>query len=284
MSFSYIERKLVLDMEVTKEFKETFEFLSSRYGGQEIFSNLMKMCAISIYNVFAKNKEMEQDYLKTINTYKKEHQNLFPKLFSLLIEMYEKEANAEKITDILGDFYTLNNLTNSNLGQVFTPAHISHLMAKISIGKEQDIKQIIKEKGFITMCEPTCGTGGMILSFAKALKDENINYQQNLLVEATDISEICAYMTYIQLALYGIPAIVYCGNTLTKEIRFKMETPLFFLQYWKFRRFYINDKNIVARKNMVQENTPQIVIDKPIRNQNLFKEATISGNNQISLW
>ena len=32
-------------------------------------------------------------------------------------------------------------------------------------------------------------------------------------------------MAYIQLALYGVPAIVRCGNTLTQEMRFKMERP-----------------------------------------------------------
>ena len=49
---------------------------------------------------------------------------------------------------------------------------------------------------------------GMILSLAKVLKKRNINYQQDLLVIATDLSDVCVYMAYIQLALYGIPAVV----------------------------------------------------------------------------
>lgn len=116
----------------------------------------------------------------------------------------------------------------------------------------------------------------MILSFAKALQKRHINYQQNLLVEATDISDVCAYMTYIQLSLYGIPAIVCCGDTLSQKMRFKMETPLFFLQYWKFRKFY---------KQNQEEKQNKIIIDKSkITNQNIFKETTIKGNCQISLW
>lgn len=117
---------------------------------------------------------------------------------------------------------------------------------------------------------------GTILSFAKTLKKRNINYQNSLLVEATDISDVCVYMTYIQLALYGIPAVVCCGNALTKEVRFKMETPLFFLNYYKFRSFYMHEK---AEKDTVKENT--ITINKPITE---FKEVTVNGNCQISLW
>lgn len=121
----------------------------------------------------------------------------------------------------------------------------------------------------------------MILSLAKALKERNINYQQDLLVEATDISDVCVYMTYIQLSLYGIPAVVYCGNALTLETRFKMETPLYFLQYWKFRKFYMPNPEKNSKESNHNEN--KIIIEKPIENQNLFKEVTIKGNCQISL-
>lgn len=118
---------------------------------------------------------------------------------------------------------------------------------------------------------------GLVLSYARALQKQNINYQEYLLVDVTDISDICVYMTYIQLALYGVPAIVRCGNTLTQEMRFKMETPLFFLHYSKFRKFYMKNQN------EIKENT--VVIDKSkITNQNLFKEVTIKGNCQIALW
>ena len=116
----------------------------------------------------------------------------------------------------------------------------------------------------------------MILSFAKALKCENINYQQQLLVIATDLSDICAYMTYIQLSLYGIPAIVYCGNTLTLESNFKMETPLYFLQYWKFRKSHLlNDEQDLEH---IEENQDRI------KKENLFNEITVNGNCQITLW
>ncbi len=119
----------------------------------------------------------------------------------------------------------------------------------------------------------------MILSLAKVLKKRNINYQQDLLVFANDISDVCVYMTYIQLALYGIPAIVCCGNALTQEIYFKMETPLYFMQYWKFRKYYMR-----SEEEKSQEAEQKIIIEKTIENQINYKETIIKGNCQISLW
>ena len=122
----------------------------------------------------------------------------------------------------------------------------------------------------------------MILALVKALKKRNINYQQELLVEATDISDVCAYMTYIQLSLYGIPAIVCCGNTLTREMRFVMKTPLYCLQYWKFNSFFMNNENEnIEKASQIGE---KVVAKSLTENQNLFKEIIINGNSQVSLW
>ena len=86
-------------------------------------------------------------------------------------------------------------------------------------------------------------------------------------------------MTYIQLALYGIPAIVCCGNAITQETRFKLETPLYFMQYWKFRKY-----NTHSKEGKLEETKQKIIIEKPLENQINYKETIIKGNCQISLW
>lgn len=122
----------------------------------------------------------------------------------------------------------------------------------------------------------------MLLSFAKALQKKEINYQKDLLIEGTDIADVCVYMTYIQLSLYGIPAVVYCGDSLTQKMQFKMETPLFFLQYWKFRKFYM--KSNEKKQEESKQNNKKIIIERPAENQIILKETTVKGNCQISLW
>ena len=148
-----------------KKFYENFDYLSRIYGEFNVFNDLLKMGAISIYNAFAKNQEMEQEYLKTINRYEKEEQLLFPKMFGDLIMMYEKSND---IVDILGPLYEKEHLGNSHLGQFFTPSHISHCMAEI-VFSEKDFKKILEEKQYITMNEPTCGAGRYDTFFCKSL-------------------------------------------------------------------------------------------------------------------
>lgn len=254
-----------------KDFTKLYENLSMVYGSSTVFMDMVKMFAISLYNSFAINEIMEKEYLRTINSYKKEHQALFPQIFAHLIMMYEESGD---IIDILGPLYEQSNLGNKHLGQFFTPSHISDFMAEITLQNEEEIKTLIDKNGYITMNEPTCGAGGMILSFAKSLKNKNINYQKDLLVIANDISDICAYMTYIQLSLYEIPAIVYCEDTLSQELRFKMETPRYYIHLSKFKSFYLQENNT--------NHSNKIVIQKPI--ENTFKEVAIKGISQISLW
>ena len=54
-------------------------------------------------------------------------------------------------------------------------------------------------------------------SDAGAMKRHKIDYQTKMRAVATDIDLKCVHMAYIQLSLYGIPAVIIHGNTLTVE-------------------------------------------------------------------
>lgn len=47
-------------------------------------------------------------------------------------------------------------------------------------------------------------------------------------------------MTYLQLSLVGIPAIIYHRNGLTLETWDKFETPAYIMQYHRFAKFSEN--------------------------------------------
>ena len=78
-------------------------------------------------------------------------------------------------------------------------------------------------------------------------------------------------MAYIQLALYGVPAIVRCGNTLTQEMRFKMETPLFFLHYSKFRKFYMQNQKEIKKNTIILKNNEEFNIGRKFKNNVIQK-------------
>ena len=139
-----------------ENFKNLFYKLSNIYGSSTVFTDFVKMCSISIYNSFGNDKQMEQEYLRTINLYEKQHQNIFPEMFGELVMMYEE---SQDITDILGPFYEKEHLGNNRIGQFFTPSHISDFMAEIALQNDDTLKEQIRQNGFITMQEPTCGAG-----------------------------------------------------------------------------------------------------------------------------
>lgn len=252
-----------------KKFLEDYRKLSTRYDKYTIFLDLLKLASFSIYNTFKKSEDIEKQYLSVVSCYQKEEIKIFTKMFGNLIMMFEKKG---KIEDILGDIFTREGLGNSRLGQFFTPFHISDFMANIVIGEKENLEQIIEKKGYVSLSEPTCGAGGMILAVAKVLKEKGINYQQKLFVHAVDISELCVYMTYIQLSLYGIPAIVCCGDSITMNINFHLETPMYFFNSWRFENDFIESDN---EENLKYEQQEKII---------KFKETTVMGNCQISLW
>lgn len=67
----------------------------------------------------------------------------------------------------------------------------------------------------VTLNEPSCGSGGMVIATARAMLEKGIDYQKKLKVIAQDLDWKAVYMCYVQLSLYGIDAEVIQGNTLT---------------------------------------------------------------------
>lgn len=139
-----------------KEFINAYDAICMRHDRLNIFSDFVKICSISIYNAFAQNQEMEKEYLRTINSYNKEEQSLFIKMFSELIMIFEE---SKEVVDLLGPIYMDTKSKDSKLGQVFTPEHVAELLARIAMGDEKSFKNQIEKNGFVTVLDPACGSG-----------------------------------------------------------------------------------------------------------------------------
>lgn len=139
-----------------KEFINAYDAICKKNDRLKVFSDFVKICAISIYNAFAQNQEMEKEYLRTINSYNKEEQSLFIKMFSGLIIMFEE---SKEVVDLLGPIYMDTKSKDSKLGQVFTPEHVAELLARIAMGDEKSFKNQIEKNSFVTVFDPACGSG-----------------------------------------------------------------------------------------------------------------------------
>ena len=105
---------------------------------------------------------------------------------------------------------------NKQTGQFFTPYHLSYLTARL-VYDEQISKLAGSE--ILEVNEPSSGGGGMIIAVAEVMKNQGVNYQKRLHIVAQDLDWNGEYMTYVQLSLLGIKAIVVQGDTLLEPYR-----------------------------------------------------------------
>lgn len=205
--------------------------LGQVYGRWEVYSHFIQMFAIAISNQVDKSHfdEREKEYFTLINKYRKEDTIQFPKMIAFLVQAISSAEDDPY--DILGSMFHEMELQNAWRGQFFTPQYICDLMAAITVGNDN----IANEKGYITVCEPTCGSGAMLLGMAKQVLMQGLSISDNFVAYATDIDLRCVHMTYIQLSLYGIPAVVTHGNSLTLEEWSHWYTPAYVLGNWHQR-------------------------------------------------
>lgn len=222
-----------------KEFLKVFDKLCYRHSKWQVWNDFLYFAAASMANMVktADWEEREKHYLETMNRYSGEEGTMFPELLGIVI--LALEDNPEQ--DFLGTLYHHLRLEQQQKGQFFTPYHVCHFMAEIQMAS-MDPEEEKEKKPFISVNDPACGAGAMLIAFANVAKAHGLDYQREVLFVAQDIDQTAALMCYIQLSLLGCPAIIIVGNSLSKpgfhpdnQIWY---TPFFYLQYWKFKSFF----------------------------------------------
>lgn len=212
-----------------KEFIQLFNQTARYHSRLDVFRDFIHVAAISLENSVKQCPELEQTYFNVIARYERADLDVFAKLIAICVNALDSQA-----TDFLGELFMSLELGEGAWGQFFTPFHISQLMANFIIG---DCSKIIEKNGYISVCEPTCGAGGMVIACANSVLQQGYNSQTQMIAVCTDIDEVAARMCYVQLALLGIPAIVNIGNSLTLEVRQTLYTPMLMLNSFRFKSF-----------------------------------------------
>lgn len=205
-----------------------------------LLSSLFECGAIAISNAVDKTQfhEREERYLQIINGYKPDEQKLIVELFSDLFALLSSVVyDNGKFYDYLGELFMHCNQGNKHAGQFFTPYHISECMARVTLD-ETTVREKAADDGIITVNDPCCGGGGLLLAALDVLKSYNVNYARNCFILASDIDIRCVHMTYLQLSLAGVPAVVLHQNSLTQETWSVWKSPAYILQYPRFYKLF----------------------------------------------
>ena len=109
-------------------------------------------------------------------------------------------------------------------------------MAECNFDKDKLKAEIAEDPDrVITIAEPTCGAGGLIVAAIDVLKDAGINYAWNAFVDCGDIDARCVHMTYLTLSLLGVPAVVRRGDALILDYSETWYTPAYIFAWPHFK-------------------------------------------------
>lgn len=181
--------------------------------------------------------ETAQLFVRMKEKYKERHWQRIEQAFRVLLE-----GSAEEYQDMLGQVFEAFGSPNSKAGQFFTPWPVSQMCAQMLMSNiEQEVHERIKqacadnifaqsllfasqvldgsvaEEFFfdrflpvvlpdvrpILVCDPACGSGGMLLAAASICPRWVLDY--NLVrFHGMDIDQRCVRMAQINMMLYGL--------------------------------------------------------------------------------
>jgi type I restriction-modification system DNA methylase subunit len=208
------------------DFVRSFNKIAAHRHRYEVFRDFVTMAAISMHNAIRKDPALEAEYMQIVKRYDASQLSEICGLFAKMVLLLDTEPQ-----DVLGQLYMALELGNTQAGQFFTPHEISELMARLTYGDE--LQNLTKP--FITLSEPACGAGGMVLAFVKVMLSHGHDPSKRIWVQCQDVDRTAALMCYLQLSLWNVPAVVIVGNTLANEVREAFYTPAHYLGFWETR-------------------------------------------------
>ncbi|OAM91253.1 N-6 DNA methylase [Termitidicoccus mucosus] len=184
-------------------FRPLLEQLIRHHDAYTVFTAFASLAACALAH-----GTREAEYHEEAKRWNRDELEIFSHALAALV----MEMEAQPFTDLLGGHYMELALSHKGQqwnGEFHTPQHICEMMVQMLAGDS-----LLPTEGPVTLCEPACGAGAMILAYAKALSPEN---HCRLRVTAIDISKTACDMCFINTTLWGIPTEVIHGNTLSMK-------------------------------------------------------------------
>lgn len=210
-----------------KAFISLFSQTARYHKRHRVFEDFVSCSVIALENRLSFSELRENKYLRIVGAYEKEDVTRMAQLLAHVVNGLQAG-----FCDFLGRVFMQLELGDKYRGQFFTPRSVASAMASMQLG---DISTLFRNKPYITLREPACGAGCMVLAFADILNRAGYAAHRYLWASATDIDPLAAGMAYIQLSLGGVAGEVVVGNSLCNERRRTLYTPGHYLGNWFYR-------------------------------------------------
>ena len=151
--------------ESQKNIVRFIEGLSGKYSRWDIWQDFIIMSATAIANTMGgpQVKAREEMYRSRAEKYSAKELEVFADM--LLEVVAELERDPEQ--DFLGELFMALGLGNEWKGQFFTPYSVCRAMSAMSYAPDMTAR--IEKQGWISVNDPACGAGALLLAFAWGL-------------------------------------------------------------------------------------------------------------------
>lgn len=207
--------------DLTKRFIRILDGFERSHSRSDHFADFLELACCAVRKTTMppgpEADAIEDRYMAIVRRHRADDIRAMPELLAIL-----HLAVAEGGCDFLGSVAGELGVLDGRSGQFFTPFEVSRMMAQSVL---HDAPSIIEAQGFVTIDEPACGAGAMVIAAADVLAMAGHDPMQSMYVEATDISLLAFHMAYLQISARGIPALVRRANSISLEQFDRAYTP-----------------------------------------------------------
>ena len=209
------------------------EITRGRISRPQTLSDFLAYCALLLSirtdPVHTEQRSKSLERLKA--NYKKDEWEAFHQGLVDLCRTFVRNIQVGRYEDLFAGSFTQVRATSQALKQDFTPVDVGKLIGAISVSSNLSLP----EEGFFSLSDHACGSGTLLLAGAQRIADTGYNPAEQLVIQAADLDARCVHMTYLHLSLYGIPAVIVQGNTITLNEYDRWYTPVYLWRKWIWR-------------------------------------------------
>lgn len=242
-----------------------------RHTRWRVWADFVEMAAIEISNAVDKSNAPGRSsaYKSLASSYNQRELDCFGRMLAEIVNGIDECPDQ----DFLGELYMALELGNEHAGQFFTPYSVCRAMASIT---GSDIKARVERDHWVSVNDPACGAGALLVAFANECLRQGVNYQTDVLFVAQDVDLVVGCMCYLQMSLLGCPGYVVIANTLTNPVTSIdgkalipvhgeniWYTPMYFRDVWHWRRVWWQMDHLIGTTRPKLDSAPPAAVPEP---------------------
>ena len=158
--------------------------LAGRYARWTVWQDFITMAAICIANTV--NSKWREEREARYRSVAEKYHSMELDIFAKMITEVTLGLNENPEQDFLGELFMALDLGNEWRGQFFTPYDVCRAAAEISA---RNVEAESKVQSWVSVNDPACGAGAMLIAFANVCKSKGVNYQNDLSKPAQSIDD-----------------------------------------------------------------------------------------------